>query len=120
MLRLRQTLDHLRPLFVKGGRFERFFAIYEMVDTFLYSPPDVTRTSPHARDGIDLKRVMVYVVLAALPCVVMACWNTGYQANTAMGVLGLEEAAGWRGQVLNTFGIDYAPTSTWDNFWHGF
>ena len=120
MLKLRQTLDRLHPLFAKGGRFERFFAIYEMVDTFLYSPPDVTRTSPHVRDGIDLKRLMVYVVIAALPCVVMACWNTGYQANTAMDVLGLEEAAGWRGQVLNTFGIDYDPASVWDNFWHGF
>lgn len=120
MSRLRQTLDRLHPLFAKGGRFERFFAVYEMVDTFLYTPPDVTRTSPHVRDGLDLKRLMVYVVIATLPCVLMACWNTGFQANTAMGILGMEEATGWRGQMLNTFGIDYDPDSVWDNFWHGF
>ncbi len=120
MLKLRQTLDRLHPLFAKGGRFERFYALYEMVDTFLYSPPDVTRTSPHVRDGIDLKRVMIYVVIATLPCILMACWNTGYQANTALQVLGMDEAAGWRGQVLNTLGIGYDPSSVWDNFWHGF
>ena len=56
MKRLRRMLDNVEPLFVKGGRFERFHAIYEMVDTLFYSPPDVTRGSPHIRDAIDLKR----------------------------------------------------------------
>jgi len=117
---LRKTLDNLYPLFAKGGRLERFYAVYEMVDTFLYSPADVTRTAPHVRDGIDLKRVMIYVVVATLPCVLMACWNTGFQANTAMANMGIDTAPGWRGQILDTLGIGYNPASLWDNFWHGF
>ena len=84
MKRLRKMLDRVEPLFIKGGRLENFHAIYEMVDTLLYSPPDVTRSSPHIRDAIDLKRVMIIVVFAATPCALVGMWNTGFQANTAM------------------------------------
>ena len=54
---LRGLLDRIEPLFTKGGRFERFHALFEMVDTLFYSPPDVTRGSPHVRDALDLKSV---------------------------------------------------------------
>ena len=50
---LRRLLDDIQPLFVKGGRLERFAALYEAVDTFLYLPGDVTRgrTSRWRRPG---------------------------------------------------------------------
>ena len=120
MRRLRHWLDRLEPLFVKGGRYEKFQVVFEMVDTLLYSPADVTRTSPHIRDGIDLKRVMFYVVLALVPCILVGLWNTGYQANQAMLDVGIAEAPGWRGMVLKTFGIGYAPDNVLACFWHGF
>ena len=56
-----------------------------MVDTLLYSPADVTRGSPHVRDAIDLKRLMIFVVLAVTPALMVGMYNTGYQANMAMG-----------------------------------
>ena len=97
---LREFLDKLEPLFTKGGRFEQFHALFEAVDTFLYSPGDVARGSPHIRDALDLKRVMITVVIAATPAAVMGMWNTGYQANMAMQGLGLEGLEGWRGALL--------------------
>ena len=120
MSRLRRFLDRLAPHFSPGGRFEKLEAVYEMIDTALYSPPDVTRTAPHVRDGIDLKRVMVFVVLAAMPCALMAMWNTGYQANLAMADMGVASAPGWRGAVLDLFGSSYDADSTWANLLHGF
>lgn len=117
---MREFLDRLHPLFAKGGKFEKYYALYEMVDTFFYSPPDVTRGAPHVRDGIDLKRVMIFVWLATFPCMFMACYNTGYQANMAMAQLGLTEAEGWRGVLLEVFRTGYNPESIWSNFWHGF
>jgi Na+-transporting NADH:ubiquinone oxidoreductase subunit B len=90
-------LDRMEPLFTRGGRLEKFHAIYEMVDTLFYSPADVTRGSPHVRDTLDLKRVMILVVFAATPCVLVGMWNTGYQANSAMALLGVASADGWRG-----------------------
>jgi len=106
MGRLREFLDQVAPRFSKGGRYEKYGALFEMVDTLLYTPKDVTRLSPHVRDAIDLKRVMSFVVLAALPCMFMAMWNTGYQANLALADLGLDSASGWRGFLLTPVGFD--------------
>jgi Na+-transporting NADH:ubiquinone oxidoreductase subunit B len=119
MSRLRRLLDRAQPLFTKGGPYERFNALFEVVDTFFYTPADVTGIAPHVRDGINVKRVMACVVIAALPCVLMALWNTGYQANTVMAMLGLESAPGWRGAVTDGLGIGYEPQSVWASAWHG-
>lgn len=119
MARLRRFLDRIEPSFQKGGQYHKYFAIYEMVDTFIYTPKDVTRGSPHVRDGIDLKRLMSYVVLATFPLLLMMLWNTGNQANSAMAMLGMTELDGWRGWILNTIGIGYDPNSVVANMFHG-
>ena len=115
MRRLRTVLDRWQPLFLPGGRFERFHALFEMVDTLFFSPPDLTRGAPHVRDAIDLKRVMILVVFAATPCVLVGLWNTGYQANTAMAAMGIESIEGWRGTVLAMLFAGNDPSSAWDN-----
>ncbi|SMF94551.1 Na+-transporting NADH:ubiquinone oxidoreductase subunit B [Methylomagnum ishizawai] len=113
----RQFLDKLHPHFVKGGKLEKLYPVYEMVDTFLYSPPDVTHGSAHVRDAVDLKRVMTYVWIAALPCMLMAIFNTGYQANAAMQALGLTEVPNWRGLIQNFFGFN--PNNPISDLVHG-
>ena len=118
MAAVRRFLDRIHPLFVKGGRLEKFYAVYEMVDTFLYTPPDVTHTSPHVRDAIDLKRVMSYVVVATSLCILMALYNTGLQANLAMEQLGLESKEGWRGIFIASWG-GFNPSNPWHNLIHG-
>jgi|TARA_R110002096_G_scaffold194356_3_gene376459 Na+-transporting NADH:ubiquinone oxidoreductase subunit B len=117
MSRLRNYLDSIHPHFAKGGSYEKYYAIYEMVDTFLYTPKDVTAGSTHVRDAIDLKRVMTYVFIAALPCVIMAMWNTGHLANMAMADLGLNSLDSWRGLVTNLVG--YNPDSILACMVHG-
>lgn len=119
MKRLRRFLDRQEPLFTRGGRFEKFHALYEMVDTLFYSPADVTRGSPHVRDALDLKRVMILVVFAAVPCVLIGIWNTGYQANTAIAALNMENVSGWRNVVLPVLSAGFDANSTYDNLVHG-
>ena len=51
---IRQTLDNLEPHFHKGGKYEKFYPLYEAVDTIFYSPPSVAKTTAHVRDGVDL------------------------------------------------------------------
>ena len=114
MKKLRSFLDNLEPLFKQGGRFQRFYALFEAVDTFLFSPGDLTRGSPHVRDAIDLKRVMIIVVIAATPAALVGMWNTGYQANMAMQGLGLMGLEGWRGALLPLLGAGYDPASIYD------
>lgn len=119
MGRLRTLLDRLERHFVKGGRYAKYGALFEMVDTLLYSPKDITASAPHVRDAADLKRVMFFVVIAATPCVLMALWNTGYQANLAMAEIGLRSADGWRGGVLDLLAIGYDPTDVIASALHG-
>jgi Na+-transporting NADH:ubiquinone oxidoreductase subunit B len=119
MKRLRRFLDRQEPLFTRGGRFEKYHALYEMADTIFFSPADVTRGSPHVRDALDLKRVMILVVFAAAPCVLIGLWNTGYQANAAMAALGIDSISGWRGAALTLLGAGFDASSRYDNFLHG-
>jgi Na+-transporting NADH:ubiquinone oxidoreductase subunit B len=106
---LRRLLDKIEPYFAKGGRLESYQALYEMIDTLLYSPADVSRHAPHVRDAIDLKRVMSLVVIGVLPCVAVAMWNTGYQANLAIEQLGLSAPSDWRGLLMAALGIGHDP-----------
>ncbi len=117
---LRRTLDSIHPHVTEGGKHQRFYALYEAVDTIFYSPADVNKGRNHVRDGIDLKRVMIYVWLAAMPCVAVGCYNVGLQANSVMASMGVTELVGWRGDILAFFGIGFDPNSIFDNFWHGF
>ena len=116
---LRAFLDKVEPLFTPGGRFEKLYALFEAVDTFFYSPPDLARGSPHVRDALDLKRVMILVVIAGIPVALMGMWNTGYQANMAMQSLGVAGIEGWRGALLPMLGAGYDPQNIYDCLLHG-
>ena len=78
---LRNLFDRLHPLFEKDGKLERLYPLYEGVDTFLFTPGETTTGPSHIRDGMDLKRMMITVVVALIPCIFMAFYNTGYHAN---------------------------------------
>ena len=51
----------------------------------------MTQTASHIRDGLDLKRMMTIVVVALIPCMFMAMWNTGYQVHLAMQADGADD-----------------------------
>lgn len=114
MKALRNLLDKIAPHFSKDGKFERLHPLYEAPDSFLYTPGTVTDGAPHVRDAADLKRVMITVVIALLPCFFMAMWNTGYQANSAMQLTGAS-VEGWRGTLLVLLGYSADPRSFIDN-----
>ncbi|MCY3758168.1 MAG: RnfABCDGE type electron transport complex subunit D, partial [Acidobacteria bacterium] len=102
---LRTILDSQARHFHKGGALERAYPFYEALDTFLFTPGQVTKGSSHVRDGLDLKRMMVTVVIALIPAVFMAMYNTGLQAHRAIsqGALPLET---WQTMVMIQLGLD--------------
>ena len=114
---LRKLLDRLEPLFTQGGKLEKYAAFYEMVDTVFYSPSTVTRGTPHVRDAVDLKRVMILVLIASIPAAVMGMYSVGLNANIAIADLGLAGAGGWRGVILASVGYD--PDNLLACFLHG-
>ena len=115
---LRNLLDKLEPHFHKGGKWEKWYALFEAVDTGLFKPADVTKNSSHVRDSIDLKRVMITVWLATFPTMFFGMWNVGFQANTIMADMGMMAQDGGRGVFIAML-AGYDPTSLWDNLVHG-
>jgi Na+-transporting NADH:ubiquinone oxidoreductase subunit B len=106
----------IKSHFEKGGKLERLYPLYEATDSFLFSTTKSTPSAPHVRDAIDLKRIMITVIVALVPCTIMALWNTGYQANSALVAMGaLPE--GWRGAIMMMIGIN--PGSILSNMVHG-
>ena len=116
---LRKILDKQKKFFEKGGKFERWFPLFEAIDTFLYTPGKVTKYPPHVRDSIDLKRVMTIVVIAVLPAAFVGIWNVGYQANLIISQNSEAVIKGWRTAVINFLGTGFDPTSFISNFVHG-
>jgi len=115
---LRRLLDSQHSNFAKGGKLEKFYPLYEAIDTFLYTPGEVTANASHVRDGMDLKRIMSMVIVALLPCIAMAFWNTGFQANIALAEMSVEDAVanqGWRGPIFQALGGTFASESFWSN-----
>lgn len=113
---LRNFFDRVEPHFERGGKYEKYFPLYEMVESFLYTPKTVTTAAPHARSYIDMKRIMTYVVMATIPCILMGMYNIGFQVNTAIETLG---ATGWRVWILETTGIGFNAANPMVNILHG-
>jgi len=116
---LRDLLDQQLPHFEKGGKLEKLFPIFEMADTFLYSPGEVSKNASHVRDGMNTKHLMIGVAIALLPVLIMALYNTGLQANLAMFQIGLQSASGWRGGIIDAIGMGYSPDNIIANMIHG-
>ena len=113
---LRNFFDRIEPQFTKGGKYEKYFPIYEMVESFLYTPKTVTTVAPHARSYVDMKRIMTYVVIATIPCILWGMYNVGFQTNAAIAELG---ASGWRAWIIETLGIGFNAANPLANIAHG-
>jgi Na+-transporting NADH:ubiquinone oxidoreductase subunit B len=116
---LRNLLDKQEKHFLKGGKLEKLFPLYEAVDTFLYTPASPTKAASHIRDVMDLKRMMMTVVIALLPAVLMAFYNTGLQANLGLQKMGGVSSAHWQAQVIEWLGVGFDPSNILGNMLFG-
>lgn len=119
MKALRDALDKAHPLFAKGGVLEKAYPMYEALDTFLYTPGETTKGVTHVRDGIDLKRMMITVVVALIPVTLFGMWNAGHQANSALAEMTAndwESDNSWHYTVHQALGFTNDPTNHVDNF----
>ena len=124
---LRNLLDRQARHFEKGGKLEKLYPLYEANDTFLFTPGEVTKGASHVRDGLDLKRMMMTVVVALAGCVYMAMYNTGYQAHLAIagGAAPLDTwqtaamEAAMKMDAMGGIGLSFSPDSLWACLVHG-
>jgi Na+-transporting NADH:ubiquinone oxidoreductase subunit B len=118
MKALERFFESKKDLFEKGGKYQKLYPVFEMVDTFIFTPADVNKGDVHVRDSIDLKRTMISVAMALVPCILFGMFNTGYQANLALESSGIE-AVGWRADIMNMIGLGLNSQNFFSNFLYG-
>lgn len=115
---LRKVLDKMEPEFHSGGKYEKWYALYEAVDTIFYRPSSVTKNGSHVRDAVDMKRIMILVWMCTFPAMFFGMYNIGLQANTAMEAMGVAPADSWRHAIIGGL-TSYNASSIWDNMIYG-
>lgn len=113
---IHNIFDRMEPSFAKGGKYEKYYAVFEMFDTFFRQPSSQTYSASHVRDGIDLKRIMITVWLCTFPVMFWGMYNVGFQALTAIQQMGITPD-GWRTIITDMAGYD--PNSIWASFVYG-
>jgi len=116
---LRKFLDAQGKHFHQGGKLAGLFYLYEAMDTLFYTPGKVTQANVHVRDVIDLKRTMMMVMYALMPAVLMALYNTGYQANLALAQGMSDTQLFWQAQFMQWLGVSFNPANLWSNVLYG-
>jgi len=105
---LRNIYKKARPHFVEGGKLSRFFPFFEAVDTLTFWTDEQTKSGPHIRDSIDLKRTMIIVLIAMIPATIFGIINIGYQQALAMGI-----TQGWSANFLGRISIIFPNNGSW-------
>ena len=83
---LENLVEKLEPQFSKGGKYEKWYPVFDGFATFLFVPKHTTHSGVHVRDAVDLKRTMNTVIQALIPCLLFGIWNAGYQHYRVAGV----------------------------------
>lgn len=81
---LKNRLERVAPLFEPGGKYQKYYPVYEAAATIFYTPGHVNKGVTHVRDSIDLKRIMIMVWLATFPAMFWGMYNIGNQSVMAL------------------------------------
>lgn len=83
---IKNIFDKNKPLFEKGGKFEKLMPLFETFETLFFVPSEITPSKGvQIKDAVDLKRMMMTVIIAMTPCLIFGIWNVGYQHGLATG-----------------------------------
>ena len=85
---LRKIFDDAHHKLNSNEKTKKFFPLIDAFDTLMFTPNLVTKKGAHIRDAIDLKRTMMLVIIALVPCLLFGIYNTGYQHFRVLNQLG--------------------------------
>jgi Na+-transporting NADH:ubiquinone oxidoreductase subunit B len=85
---LRKIFDNAHEKLNSNEKTKKFFPLIDAFDTLMFTPNHVTNKGAHIRDAIDLKRTMMLVIVALVPCLLFGIYNTGYQHFRVLNQLG--------------------------------
>ena len=116
---LKDFFERIEPDFEKGGKYEKFYALFEAAYTIFYTPGKVNKGKTHVRDNLDLKRMMITVWACAFPAMFVGMYNVGLQAQLAL-IAGFATPDVWQVSLFGMFGTELTANSGWPALmWYG-
>ncbi|AZQ11418.1 MULTISPECIES: NADH:ubiquinone reductase (Na(+)-transporting) subunit B [Shewanella] len=116
---LKDFLERIEPQFEKGGKYEKWYALYEAAATIFYTPGLVNKGKTHVRDNLDLKRMMITVWACAFPAMFVGMYNVGLQAQLALAA-GFATPDVWQVSLFGILGTELTADSGWATLmWYG-
>jgi len=109
---LKAYLEKIEPNFEPGGKYEKWYALYEAAATIFYTPGLVNKGQTHVRDSVDLKRIMIMVWLALFPAMFFGMFNVGHQAVDALAA-GYAAPSTWQVGLFEALGGSLTAESGW-------
>ncbi len=83
---LRKIFDNAHHALNKSEKTKKYFPLIDAFDTLMFTPNHTTgKTGAQLRDAMDLKRTMMMVIIALIPCLLFGIYNVGYQHFLALG-----------------------------------
>ena len=107
---LKEFFKGIEPQFEKGGKYEKFYAVFEAAYTVFYTPGHVNKGATHVRDNLDLKRMMILVWACTFPAMFVGMYNVGLQAQDAL-VAGFSTPDVWQVSLFGMFGTELNENS---------
>jgi len=125
---LRKLVDKQRKLYHgEDSKFHKIWPLFDALETFLFAPDfRAGKKGVHVRDYVDLKRVMNSVIIAMVPCLLWAFWNTGAQHFAAVSqmitdgkMVAGDYVTGWLQGFLGAPDLAAEVTSSYDTIVFG-
>ena len=116
---LKKLIEDYEHHFEPGGKYEKWYPLFEATATLFFTPGTVTQKSSHVRDSVDLKRIMIIVWFAIFPAMFWGMYNAGNQAIVALNHLYSGEqltaaiSGNWHYWMTEMFGGSLDASAGW-------
>ncbi len=93
---VRKLFERSRRHFAAGGRLRAFKCVFDAAESIFFLPLHRTRTAPHIRDPLDVKRYMAVVIAALIPATLAGIYFFGLHV---LAMIVVSYAAGGAAEV---------------------
>jgi Na+-transporting NADH:ubiquinone oxidoreductase subunit B len=104
---LRTFINNIKPSFVEGGKYNKWFPLFDALENLFFTTSGKTKNPIHVRDGLDIQKLMVTVWLAAFPAMFFGIYNLGNQSLDYLNQINSLNTGDWHHYLVALVGYDH-------------
>ncbi len=114
---LRTFINNIKPSFVDGGKYNKWFPLFDALENLFFTTSGKTKNPIHVRDGLDIQKLMVTVWLAAFPAMFFGMYNLGAHSLEYLESINQMNTGDWHHYLISFVGYD--SSSFFSKMWFG-